>query len=153
MGSRLTDVEFRMFLADTSKRIDGDLEWSEDDDHSPTVEFRTPLSTAADSPLFVRGSWNRVARTLSFAIIHRSFGRIYALDLGKLHRNPTSEWVGETHKHTWTEQFRDKHAYEPQDITASVEDPDAVWQQFCGEARIVHCGRMLAPPPIQGMLF
>lgn len=149
----MTDAEFQRFLADPTKRIDGDLAWSEDDDHSPTVEFRTPLTTAANSPMFVRGSWNRVARTLSFAIIHRSVGRIYALDLGRRHRNPTSEWAGETHKHAWTEQFRDKHAYAPQDITASVEAPDGVWQQFCREARIVHHGRILPPPPIQGTLF
>jgi hypothetical protein len=34
-----------------------------------------------------------------------------------------------------------------------VEDADVVWQQFCGEARTLHRGRILPPPPIQGMLF
>jgi hypothetical protein len=149
----VTNAEFTAFLEDATKEIAEDLEWTEDEDHSPSVEFRAVLSSAAGHPLFVRGSFNRLARTLSFVVIHRSVGRIYGLDLGKPHRNPSREWVGETHKHTWTEEFRDKEAYEPPDITASVNDPVSVWGQFCEEARITHSGRMVPPPPVQEELF
>jgi hypothetical protein len=69
--------------------------------------------------------------------------------LGKAHTNPTGIIVGEVHKHRWTEQFRDKQAYEPEDITASVNEPVRVWAQFCAEARIVHNGTMREPPPVQ----
>ncbi|MGH8191833.1 MAG: DUF6978 family protein, partial [Rhodanobacteraceae bacterium] len=42
--------------------------------------------------------------------------RIYGLDLGKDHHNPQCNQVGEKHKHRWTDQYRDKEAYEPRDI-------------------------------------
>lgn len=149
----MTNAEFRAFIEDATKEIRENLEWTEDEDHSPSVEFRAALSSAAGHPLFVRGSFNRIARTLSFVVIHRSVGRIYGLDLGKPHRNPSGEWVGETHKHAWNEELRDKNAYEPRDITAPVDDPVSVWMQFCEEARINHRGRMVPPPPIQEELF
>ena len=31
----LTEAEFESLLADTSKRIDGNIAWAEDEDHSP----------------------------------------------------------------------------------------------------------------------
>ena len=36
----LTQAEFEEFINDTTKQIDGDILWIEDEDHSPTVEFR-----------------------------------------------------------------------------------------------------------------
>ncbi len=53
--------------------------------------------------------------------------------MGKDHHNPSCVNIGEKHKHRWNEQLRDKDAYVPEDITASVTDPVAVWQQFCTE--------------------
>ena len=80
-------------------------------------------------------------------------GRIYGLDLGKDHHNPQCNQVGEKHKHKWTEQFRDKQAYVPDDITEAASDPQAVWKQFCGEARLSHNGTLPAPPLQQEDLF
>jgi len=57
--------------------------------------------------------------------------------------------VGEKHKHRWTERFRDKEAYAPDDISAPVGDPVAVWQQFCAEAGITHAGALAQPPAVQ----
>jgi len=145
----LTQVEFEAILADRSKRLDGDIQWGEDEDHSPAVCFRVEVTSAGGVPLFVCGSFNRLAKALSFALIHRSVGRIYGLDLGKDHHNPTCEYVGEKHKHRWSEPVRDKEAYVPEDITASVDDPVAVWAQFCAEAAITHGGVLNAPPPIE----
>jgi hypothetical protein len=93
------------------------------------------------------------AKALSFALIHRAVGRIYALDLGKDHHNPTCTNVGEKHKHRYTELYRDKEAHVPPDVTASVDDPVAVWKQFCVEAGIRHSGALHAPPPVQEELF
>lgn len=59
----------------------------------------------------------------------------------------------EDHKHRWTEQYRDKQAYVPGDITAHQSDPVSVWSQFCAEARITHNGTMQDPPKFQGELF
>jgi hypothetical protein len=61
--------------------------------------------------------------------------------------------VGERHKHRWTERFRDKEAYVPEDITAPASQPLDVWRQFCAEAGIEHQGRLFPPPPHTGDLF
>ena len=37
----------------------------------------------------------------------------------------------------------------PEDITSAVDDPVAVWHQFCAEALIVHTGSLQSPPPSQ----
>jgi hypothetical protein len=148
-----TETELHALLADGSKTIEGDIRWEEDEDHSPSVEFRAEITSQAGYPLFVRGSFNSLAKTLTYALIHASSRRIYALDLGKDHHNPTCTNVGEKHKHRWTEQFRDKLAYVPADITQPVMNPVAVWREFCAEARITHNGVMTAPPPPQPSLF
>jgi hypothetical protein len=141
----ITQQEFDAILGDTSKRIEGDLDWREDADHSPAREFRVEVKSDSGWPLFVVGRYNPCAGKLSYALIHRGAGRIYALDLGADHHKPTCERVGEKHKHRWTEDFRDKKAYVPQDITDPWNQPLAVWQQFCHEASIAHHGRMHDP--------
>lgn len=149
----LTNSEFEGILADPSKTIEADIAWSPDEDHSPAVEFRAEVKSDAGWPLFVRGSYNSLAQALTFAIIHKGVGRIYGLDVGKDHHNPQCDRVGEIHKHRWTEQFRDKEAYVPTDITAGVGKPVEVWRQFCMEASITHAGGMIEPSPPQGDLF
>lgn len=149
----LTNTEFETILSDTSKRIDSDIKWQEDEDHSPCVDFRAEVQSGAGWPLFVRGSHNPLIPALSYVLILKTAGRVYALDLGKDHHNPECDQVGEKHKHKWTEQFRDKQAYVPDDIVALVSDPVAVWQQFCDEAGLAHDGDLAAPPPVQGDLF
>jgi hypothetical protein len=148
-GMALTNAEFSAMLEDTSKRISGDIEWREDEDHSPVLEFRASVESDTGWPLFVRGSYNRLAGALTYALVLKTEGRIYALDLGKDHHNPQCNQVGEKHKHRWTEQYRDKEAYVPDDITSPVTDPVAVWEQFCAEACIEHMGTLPKPPATQ----
>ncbi len=150
---KFTETEFAVLLADSTKEIVGDIIWSEDEDHSPAVEFRAELSSQAGYPLFVRGSYNPLAQTLTFAIIHASSRRIYALDLGKDHHNPSCTNVGEKHKHRWTDKFRDKDAYVPDDITEPATNPIGVWKEFCAEANITHRGVMHTPTAGQPSLF
>ena len=146
----LTDGEFASVLADETKRVDGDVSWREDEDRSPAVEFRVDVESGSGWPLFVKGRYNRAGGTLTYALILKTAGRIYALDLGKDHHNPQCDQVGERHKHRWSERYRDKEAYVPNDVNAPVSDPVAVWREFCAEARIQHDGRMMSPPPVQG---
>lgn len=141
-----TETEMAAILADTTKAVVGDITWVTDEDHSPTVEFRVEIVSQAGYPLFVRGSFNPLAQALTFVIIHASSRRIYALDLGKDHHNPSCQNVGEKHKHRWTDQFRDKDANVPPDITQPATSPVAAWKEFCAEANIVHQGVMHAPP-------
>ncbi len=149
----LTNTEFGAILSDTSKRIDGDIVWQDDEDHSPSVEFRAEVSSDSGWPLFVRGSYNPLAGALTYVMILKTAGRIYALDLGKDHHNPQCDQIGDKHKHRWTEQFRDKEAYAPNDITAPATDPVAAWQEFCVEAKLTHNGTLATPRPPQGDLF
>ena len=149
----LTDREFASILADETKRIQDDIAWREDEDHSPAaVEFRVEIESMNGWPLVVKGYYNSVAGTLSYTIILKTTGRIYGLDLGKDHHNPQCQQVGEPHKHQWSEQFGDKEAYVPNDVNAPVSDPVAVWKEFCAKARIRHDGRM-QPPAKQGGLW
>lgn len=149
----LTDAEFASILGDATKSITGDIVWGEDEDHSPARQFRAEVASSAGWPLFINGYYNPQARTLSYALILRTEGRIYGLDLGKDHHNPECNQVGERHKHRWSKGLRDKEAYVPNDITAPVSDPVGVWRQFCTEARLIHHGEMKQPPPEQRELF
>lgn len=141
----ITQQEFETILADSTKHIDGDIEWREDADHSPAREFRVELQSESGWPIVVVGRYNPFAGTLSYVLVHRNAGRIYGLDLGADHHNPTCQRVGEKHKHRWTEAYRDKEAYVPGDISAPWNRPIEVWQQFCSEAKIDHRGQMHAP--------
>ena len=145
----MTNAEFEAIIGDDSKVIDGDLEWSKDVDHSPCVEFRADVGSEDGYPIFVCGSYNPIALKLSFSLIHRGHGRIYGLDLGSEHHNPSCDYVGECHKHRWNEIHRDKEAYVPQDLTAEVDDPVAVWEQFCAESKIQHHGHLASLPASQ----
>ncbi len=149
----LTDAEFASILDDETKRIPDDITWKEDEDHSPAREFRVEVESMNGWPLFIKGRYNPNAGTLNYALILKMAGRIYALDLGKDHHNPQCEQVGEKHKHRWSEQYRDKEAYVPDDVNASVSDPAAVWKEFCVEAGIRHDGKMHPPPPTQKELW
>lgn len=149
----LSLTEFETMLNDTTKRIEGDIVWEEDEDHSPCQEFRAEIQSGSGWPLFVRGSYNPLIPALSYVLLLKTTGRIYGLDLGKDHHNPQCRQVGEKHKHRWSEQFRDKEAYVPDDITAPANDPAAVWNQFCAEAAITHQGRMTPPAARTGDLF
>lgn len=142
----LTDSEYRAIVGDESKRIHGDIAWTDDEDHSPSVEFRASVESSIGWPLFVSGSYNPLIDALTFALILKTEGCIYRLDLGKDHHNPTCQMVGEKHKHTWSEAAKTKVAYVPEDITADASDPVAVWEQFLLEAKIDHDGVMHAPP-------
>lgn len=149
----LTQSEFEALIADGTKTVVGDIEWSEDEDHSPSVEFRAEVGSTAGYPLFVKGTYNPAAKALSLVLIHRPAGRIYGLCLGKDHHNPTCQNVGEKHKHRWTEEFRDKQAYVPDEITAAATAVVQAWTEFCAESRITHSGTMRPPAPFQEALF
>lgn len=136
-------------MADETKRIDGDISWGEDEDHSPALQFRAEVGSEADYPLFAKGYFNRASRKLTYSLIHRQAGRIYALDLGRAHKNPDGERVGEKHKHRWDEGVGMKEAYVPSDVIATVNQPIEAWAQFCVEARLTHDGALSEPPAQQ----
>ncbi len=145
----MTQQEFEAIISDDTKEISGDIVW-EDDDHPMAKGFRIEVKSGPGYPIFVNGWYNLLSGKLSYAIIHRPMGRIYALDLGADHRNPDGKLVGEKHKHRWQEGFRDTKAYVPADITEPWNRPLEVWKQFCNEANLRHSGIMPEPTPTQG---
>jgi len=140
----LSQDEFEQLIADPEKYIEGDIVWTQE--RSPWLGFRVEITSPAGYPLFLKGSYSPIITALSYHIIHRIDGRIYGLDLGKDHRNPDGQRIGEKHKHQWYAPLRDKQTYLPPDITAPASRPQKVWEQFCVEAGIIHNGKM-APPP------
>jgi hypothetical protein len=148
-------AEFEALLADESKLIDGDIHWQVDGDHPLWVEFSAIVHSAGNYPLIVKGSFNQTIPALAYCVLHKTFGRIYGLCLGKGHKNPGGEQIGPKHKHTWRgDLLREKEAYNPEDITAPPSDPVNAWSQFCNEANIRHDGKLSIPPGIaQPSLF
>ena len=142
----LTQQEFDDILADAGKRIEGDIAWTPNPQHTDAVGFRAAVLSDAGYPLFVAGWYRPTHFSLAYTLVHRPAGRIYAINFGHPHTNePTGERVGRKHKHYWTEQYAAQMAYYPADITAPWHRPVAVWRQFCAEARITHHG-ILYPP-------
>jgi hypothetical protein len=148
----LSQEEFEQLINDPYKRVDEDIQWIRDSNNL-WVKFRAQVITDSEHDLFIQGSFNAFSNKLSYHLIYRPVGRIYGLDLGQEHSNPDRQRVGETHKHRWTETFKDKEAYAPPDITAPASQPIEVWRQFCLEARITHNGIMQPPPDQQLDLF
>lgn len=144
----MTQAEFEAICNDESKTIGGDIAWTEDEDHSLCVEFRRDISSEANYPIFVQGSFNRAVSKLRYSVIHRGSGRIYGLCMGSDHHNPDCPFVGDRHLHIWTDAERDKHAEVANHIVANADDPIAVWEQFCAHFNLQHEGVMDMPPAI-----
>jgi hypothetical protein len=150
----LSQAEFEAILQDNSKTIQGDIVWQSHPQHELLLKFKAEILADLDNyQLSLRGTYNPLIYALSYHLICPPYGRIYGLDLGKAHKNPNGEHVGDKHKHRWSEIYRDKQAYEPKDITASGDNPLKVWQQFCKEAAIRHDGVMRSIPSQQLDLF
>lgn len=145
----LTAEEFSEFLSDDGKRVVGDIAWERAPGRHPSMGFRREIVATSGYVVQVQGSYNPLNGKLSFTIFHARDGRIYGLDLGAEHLNPTGERVGDKHKHAWTPEAKDRAAYVPDDITAPWDRPVEAWRQFCAEAGILHEGTM-SPPDERG---
>lgn len=147
----LSQLEYNAIINDVTKVIPEDIAW-EGAGISATRKFTVDIQCDDGHPIFVKGWYNPRSGKLSYSIVHRSFGRIYGLDLGADHVNPDGRSVGEKHKNYWVPGSRDKWAYVPGDITEPWNRPAAVWRQFCNEGNIRHLGR-LRDPVIQGSML
>ena len=145
----ITEAEVVEILADTTKRISGDIIWESRPEYASFISFQVDIDSSPGWPLFVKGGYNPEIHKLSFAIIHQGYGkRIYGLCLNIRHRNRNQTRIGSPHKHRWTE-LDDTYAYCPDDITAPAFAPVEVWTQFCAEAKLIHLGRLYPPSPSQ----
>ena len=132
-------------IADSTKVIEGDIVWQPHPTAPPALQFIVEVNGGGALTLTIAGWLNPATEKLTFALIARGVGRVYGLDFGRKHPNPDGEMIGETHKHRWTIEHRDRWAYVPTDITADWSDPVTAWQQFCAEANLSHAGTMVSP--------
>ena len=138
-------------MSDKTKKIVENITWVGDKKKSEIVKFGVPVVSDSNYPIFVDGSYNRYLNRLSYKIIHREIGRrIYGLDMGKNHRNPDGELVGENHIHKWSEEYEDRKAYSAQECVSSpATKPKEVWKEFCQEVNINFQGLMEEVPLVQ----
>ena len=54
----LTNTEFASIMQDKSKRIEGNIAWVGDEDHSPACIFRANVESEAGWPIFIQGRYN-----------------------------------------------------------------------------------------------
>ena len=148
----LSNQEYAAIIADDTKHIADNIAW-EGQSNAPRREFRVDVDSDASHPIFIKAWYNPDSGKLSYALIHRTMGRIHGLDLGADHCNPDGQLVGEKHKNYWVSGSRDKWAYVPDDITEPWHCPVAVWAQFCAEINLRHEGILRAPQPAQGALL
>lgn len=140
------DAEYKAIIDDDAKSITENIVWHNALDDPTVQEFRVNVDYPNADAMVINGRYNPSAGKLSYTLFMPSVGRIYGLDLGASHRNPNGERTGDTHKNYRAEGARDNWAYNPEDITASWDDPVEVWRQFCAEANIRHTGIMRLPP-------
>ncbi len=145
----LSRQEYEAIISDGTKRIAGDIAW-EGRPNAPARQFRVDVDSEAAHPLFINAWYNPNSGKLSYALIHRTVGRIHGLDLGADHCNPDGEFVGEKHKNYWVPGSRDKWAYVPNDITETWNRPVEVWAQFCTEINLRHDGTLREPGSVRG---
>ena len=142
-----SDAAFFAILSEP-KKINGDILWEPHSTHPEAFEFEVKISLSPGLDIIVYGYHNPSVPKLNYSLILPDAGRIYALNMGHGHKNPSGNPIGTMHKHRWSEVRQDaKDAYVPDDITAQPSEPEAVWKQFCDEARIIHIGEMLPPIP------
>jgi hypothetical protein len=72
----VSQAEVEALLSDATKRIEGDITWQADEDHSHCVDFRAEVRSDTGWPLFVRGSFNPLIPALSYNLILKSEGRV-----------------------------------------------------------------------------
>ena len=142
----LSQPEFERLLADPTKRIAGDIAWTDDAGHPTAQQFRAGIDSDGGWPIWARGWWQPLSKKLTYTIVHAEAGRIFGLDLGSVpHLNPSGEQLIGGHMHIWAETEGDQPAFPRGGVGYSWENPIEVWQIFCAEVNLVHRGRLLPP--------
>lgn len=128
-------------IINMGKIIDEDIEWANSSDKAYTVEFTVPIKIDYPCKLILIGSYNYRIERFSFTILYNNEARIKSLDIGTDHRNPGEKTkIGKKHKHTWTNKYKDKWSYVPDDITTGAK-VDKVLYEFLKECNIIYKGK------------
>lgn len=145
MADKITEARART-LIEMPKRIEADIIWREKHGYGGAVKFETSIVADIRETLDLHGWYSTFSGKLVFAIICNRRWRIYGLDMGRVsHNSCDGKRYEGTHKQIWTDKCEDGYAFRPEDITATWDQPQLAWQQFCNEAHIEHTGAFMLP--------
>lgn len=65
----ITLLEYELIVDESTKRIEGDLDWRELDDRHPACTFWTPVLSDEEHPREIVGRWNPMADTMVMSIV------------------------------------------------------------------------------------
>lgn len=148
---------FEELLSAKTKEIVGDIAWAPVGGREPAQRFTVAVQSASGSPLRIEAWWNPGAGKLSYTLIHKDEGRIVGLDVDPTtpHHNPgcrggrsvkrSCRCPRGTHVQRWSEEDGMAWAYAAPEITASWDEPVAVWRQFCDLINVTHRGILREP--------
>ncbi len=123
------------------KHIDQNIQWKT---HGGYKTFSTDVvSEEADYEMILVGSLTEATGYVKFNLFVGS-QPIAMLHVGKIHHNPDCERLeGKVHKHRWSDAYREKRAYLPNDI--DVTTIESGFRSFLNECNIELRGRFVAP--------
>ncbi|HEY8361980.1 MAG TPA: hypothetical protein VIK77_03735 [Tissierellaceae bacterium] len=143
----LTEEEANTIIA-MEKVIVDDIIWKRMDEKA-CFEFNVPVLLDYPGKLVLIGTKSFFREKYSFTLLYNNEFRIRGLDVGKGHRNPPDKkQVGKKHKHKWTDLYKDKWAYVPNDITDGAKVTQALFE-FFKECNIIYKGKAIEYPSYQ----
>lgn len=148
----LTEEQVARILT-APKSLTQDLEWA-----SKGGEFWVACKLEVENQLkitlHIHANANLVDRSkYSFSLILSNSYRIASFDAGGSHvnRHTNSEkWLGQPHKHRWTEVCRDSFGYTPSDIDES--NIETAFRSFCKEIGVDFAGRFQSVSSTQTLI-
>ena len=142
----LSQEEFDAIIADKSKRIVGDVAWSESLGHQGAVEFGAPVLNYLNRPLRVHGWFRQSERKLSFTLLYGSV-RIAGIDFGRglSHRNIDGTRIVGAHMQLWVAVAQRAEAIPLPPEMPEWNEPVQVWVRFCAELGILHLDDLISP--------
>jgi hypothetical protein len=148
----VTQGEALAILADTTKRIDGDIVWRQHPDITYSVSFRVEVVCSVDRNIVLAGYYNRENKKFYLTLFRRSDGKpFFRLCMESGHHNPSCTQAGDPHLHHWDDEEGDKIAEAATFSTdGGVRD---IWREFCRAANIIHNGILQSPTPLQKEMY
>jgi len=148
----LTDDQVAKVLA-APKTVTDSIKWQAKG-HVDWVACEAGVENALRLTLHIHANANLVDRKkFAFSLVLSRNYRVASFESCSSHRNRHTNdqrWLGQPHKHRWTELCRDSFAYTPTDIdTRSVE---TAFRSFCKEIGVDFLGNVEQVPATQTAL-
>jgi hypothetical protein len=148
----LTEDQIARILA-APKIVREDIRWGSKD-HPDWVGCELAVENQLKVTLHVHASANLIDRSkYSFTLVMSGNFPIARFDAGGSHQNRHTDnerWVGQAHKHRWTDVCRDSFAYTPSDIDTSTME--SAFRSSCEEIGVEFQGVVEPLPPSQTVL-